>query len=379
MRARLLLPAESGPSDRDLLGLPLALRAAFAAIDAGCTEIELAQGGAAPPAWTADARLSRPVVAPRAVEEERLLLRADAVVAPALLRELPRGHAACDAAGVRVAARVSLAPDADPAAALAAAPVHAFTEGRYCYAIAVTSPAARRAATRALLASLVKTSDGPVSVHVNRPISLALTRVLVPLGVSANQMTFVTALVAFAGAWFAAQAGWHAQALGAVLFQASSVLDGCDGEIARVTRRASSYGALLDSLVDDVSNLLFFSALCWGVAQAPPHGGGGWPVLAGVATAVGYLGVIATQYAVVLRATGRGDKTVFWAGEGTSGPRSPLMAFLHGLLRRNVFVAVIMLVVLADRASWVVAVLPFAALGTLAASLRKASARVPAA
>jgi hypothetical protein len=55
------------------------------------------------------------------------------------------------------------------------------------------------------------------------------------------------------------------------------------------------------------------------------------------------------------------------------------MAFLHGLLRRNVFVAVIMLVVLADRASWVVAVLPFAALGTLAASLRKASARVPAA
>jgi phosphatidylglycerophosphate synthase len=247
--------------------LPLALRAAFAAIDAGCTEIELAQGGAAPPAWTADARLSRPVVAPRAVEEERLLLRADAVVAPALLRELPRGHAACDAAGVRVAARVSLAPDADPAAALAAAPVHAFTEGRYCYAIAVTSAAARRAATRALLASLVKTSDGPVSVHVNRPISLALTRVLVPLGVSANQMTFVTALVAFAGAWFAAQAGWHAQALGAVLFQASSVLDGCDGEIARLKYQESALGCWIETFGDYSYYIAIFVGMTVGAVR----------------------------------------------------------------------------------------------------------------
>ena len=39
-------------------------------------------------------------------------------------------------------------------------------------------------------------------------------------------------------------------AVGAVLFQIASVLDGVDGEIARATQRSSKSGASLDSLID---------------------------------------------------------------------------------------------------------------------------------
>ena len=45
--------------------------------------------------------------------------------------------------------------------------------------------------------------------------------------------------------------------LGGILFQAASVLDGVDGEMARATFRTSPSGATLDSAVDIATNLLF--------------------------------------------------------------------------------------------------------------------------
>ena len=48
---------------------------------------------------------------------------------------------------------------------------------------------------------------------------------------------------------------------GAILFQAASILDGVDGEMARATWRSSPAGATLDSVVDIATNLLFVSAL----------------------------------------------------------------------------------------------------------------------
>src|SRR5437763_7771900 len=49
--------------------------------------------------------------------------------------------------------------------------------------------------------------------------------------------------------------------LGAILFQAASVIDGVDGEMARATFRASDLGRTLDSTVDMGTNLLFLLGL----------------------------------------------------------------------------------------------------------------------
>jgi CDP-L-myo-inositol myo-inositolphosphotransferase len=43
--------------------------------------------------------------------------------------------------------------------------------------------------------------------------------------------------------------------VGALLFQAASIFDGVDGEIARATFRTSARGAMLDSLVDAATNI----------------------------------------------------------------------------------------------------------------------------
>ena len=49
--------------------------------------------------------------------------------------------------------------------------------------------------------------------------------------------------------------------LGAILFQAASVIDGVDGEMARATFRATDLGATLDSAVDMATNFLFVLGL----------------------------------------------------------------------------------------------------------------------
>jgi CDP-L-myo-inositol myo-inositolphosphotransferase len=48
---------------------------------------------------------------------------------------------------------------------------------------------------------------------------------------------------------------------GAVLFQAASIFDGVDGEIARATFRTSAKGAMLDSVTDAATNLAFIAGL----------------------------------------------------------------------------------------------------------------------
>src|SRR6476659_7240690 len=102
-----------------------------------------------------------------------------------------------------------------------------------------------------------------------------------------NQMTVLVALAGIAAGFFAAHPQYRMQLLGAFLFQVHSVIDGCDGEIARLTRRFGKHGALLDSLVDDASNALFFAGLSFGVAQALHTS---WPVVTGLFIVACYIG-----------------------------------------------------------------------------------------
>ena len=102
-----------------------------------------------------------------------------------------------------------------------------------------------------LLASLSsKPADGWVSRRLNRPISSGF---LTPLllrsypAVTPNQVSAVSFFVALvsAGCFFAGKA-----LAGAVLLQVSSILDGCDGEIARLKHLQSKMGDYLDAVLD---------------------------------------------------------------------------------------------------------------------------------
>jgi len=107
-----------------------------------------------------------------------------------------------------------------------------------------------------------KAGDGLVSRWLNRPISQRIT--LLVLGIRGARPIHVTALNALLAILIVpilVTGGHIGLILGGILFQAASILDGVDGEMARATWRSSPAGATLDSVVDIATNLLFVSAL----------------------------------------------------------------------------------------------------------------------
>lgn len=121
-----------------------------------------------------------------------------------------------------------------------------------------TSEDLRRA--RALLRrSLTKDSDGPVSRYLNRPLSTRLSMDLAPFPIHPDFVSFVAFLTGIAGALLLA-AGMGIGA--AILVHLTSLLDGVDGELARLQVRTSAGGALLDGLLDRLAD----AAILAGVA-----------------------------------------------------------------------------------------------------------------
>jgi len=109
-----------------------------------------------------------------------------------------------------------------------------------------------------------KPTDGIIARIVNRRISGPLTRQLLRTGVTpdtATALAFVATLVA--GGLIAVGDRWTmlAGGLGVVL---GSALDGVDGELARVSGRASRRGAALDTLLDRYADLAVVLGLILG-------------------------------------------------------------------------------------------------------------------
>lgn len=125
-----------------------------------------------------------------------------------------------------------------------------------------TSAALLAAESRRIIAATGKPGDGIVSRLVNRPISQAITRFLLRWpAIRPIHATWVPALLAVA-MFICLLADGHAGLIaGTLLFQAASIFDGVDGEIARATFRSSRQGAMLDSLVDAAANIGFIGGV----------------------------------------------------------------------------------------------------------------------
>lgn len=57
--------------------------------------------------------------------------------------------------------------------------------------------------------------------------------------------------------------GYWKEAIAGTLFHLRSVIDGCDGEIARLKFQTSKKGAILDQLVDESTNIIFITAMTY--------------------------------------------------------------------------------------------------------------------
>jgi phosphatidylglycerophosphate synthase len=206
------------------------------------------------------------------------------------------------------------------------------------FVVAAGDAAGRHEAERRLYASLLKPSDGMVSRLLNRRLSLALTRLIVPTRLTPNGMTLVATAFGLA-AIVAVLAGGHPWFLtGAVLLNVQSVLDGCDGELSRLKYLRSRLGEWLDQVADDVINLGYFVAVGVGLHRAGSTSAA-WITGIGAASHLVYQAALYT--ALLTRGGGSGSVTAIrWWGQETgqeTGRRRHLARLLSAAGRRDFF------------------------------------------
>lgn len=131
-------------------------------------------------------------------------------------------------------------------------------------------------------------TEGVVAKHINKKVSFFVTQFLVRTPITPNQITFLTFLIGLAGCLFLLSSQYAHRILGAFLIQLNSILDGSDGEVARLKVKRSKLGAWLDTISDDVLNNFMFVCLYLGFFSEFPS-----PKLYGwcVATTFASLGV----------------------------------------------------------------------------------------
>jgi len=128
----------------------------------------------------------------------------------------------------------------------------------------VDTPQALREAERRLMRDQGrKTRDGPVSRHLNRPVSRWLSRYLVRTMVTPNQISLISWLLSCVAAGLMALSGYPALAIGGALAQLASIIDGCDGEIARLKHSQSEFGGWFDAVLDRYADAVLLFGLMW--------------------------------------------------------------------------------------------------------------------
>jgi len=113
-----------------------------------------------------------------------------------------------------------------------------------------------------------KPQDGFVSRFLNRPISRRVTRVLLKFPVRPSVWTISIFVLPIIACVFFVRGDYISIVIGAAIFQAFSILDGCDGEIARARNLESKFGERLDQFCDFLASLLYVLALGLGLHRS---------------------------------------------------------------------------------------------------------------
>lgn len=219
----------------------------------------------------------------------------------------------------------------------------------------ITDVAGLDGARSRLLGALIKQTDGFMSRHFARPISIFVSRRIVDWGVTPNQMTIVSMLIGLTGAPFFLSDTATLQTVGALLFVTHSILDGCDGELARLTYRESRLGGILDFIGDNLVHIAVFGCMGWGWYMASDSA---WPLYLGISAVVGAAGSALAVYGLTLRAKEVKERSttgpVYTSVAGAGQQSARLTKLLDDLSRRD-FIYLVLALSLFGKAAWFLA------------------------
>ena len=115
--------------------------------------------------------------------------------------------------------------------------------------------------------------EDALNYYLYHPLAWRLARALSHTPITPNMVSVLGGLCVVAAGVCYAQPGWPVPALiGLLLHMGWHVVDGADGDLARITGRASPFGEMIDGICDYASHVVVYFILGWLLARNI-----GWP------------------------------------------------------------------------------------------------------
>jgi phosphatidylglycerophosphate synthase len=130
-------------------------------------------------------------------------------------------------------------------------------------ALRIVAPPDLEEAERTIRRASYKETDNKLA-RFNRRISLPISVLLMRTPITANQLSVVLVAVGFYAAWLFSLGYYWSGALAGFLSLAASILDGCDGEIARLKYQESALGCWIETFGDYAYYIAIFLGLTVG-------------------------------------------------------------------------------------------------------------------
>ena len=203
-----------------------------------------------------------------------------------------------------------------------------------------------------LFQGLIKPVESFMSRHLERRISLAVSRRLIETRVTPNHVSVMVSLLGFAAAaaFMASTRVMHV--FGAVLFLLSSILDGTDGEIARLKFLESRFGSWLDFLGDNLVHVLVFFGMGVGLYGAS---GNTAHLVAGAMAGVGVAGTAFLIFRRVFAGKGEEEVVTFISPGNDENPptkKQKRLARITDQVANRDFIYLVLILAIVDRLQW---------------------------
>jgi len=149
----------------------------------------------------------------------------------------------------------------------------------------VNEPSAARPAKQALPQKPQRPRElqDPLNYYLYHPLAWQLARRLAHTPLTPNMVSVIGGLFVVAAAWAYAQP-WYplSAALGMALHMSWHVVDGADGDLARITGRSSPIGEMVDGICDYTSHIVLYLVLGWLLSVSLGAAGWWWMIAAGI-------------------------------------------------------------------------------------------------
>ncbi|MEO5336932.1 MAG: CDP-alcohol phosphatidyltransferase family protein [Magnetospirillum sp. WYHS-4] len=198
---------------------------------------------------------------------------------------------------------------------------------------------------------------------VIRPLSRPVSRLLVKLPFTANQVTAASLVFGLACNWALTLGTWEWAVFGGVMMVLCYLFDNSDGDVARAKNQCSEFGRRFDSFVDWIVHASFFP--CLGIGWAGVTGNDLWLWLGWIACAGGTVNYAVGFLVEAREKRQKGDeaRTGHEAPEESRRPRTAgeWAVFIFRELFRADFCFIVLALALAD-GLWLL--LPAGAIGS---------------